>query len=224
MGLHFNFPEGQLEDPTTREHLNRVWWTSYILEHTCAAISSQTVSVPDDEIFTNFPVPMESNVQPTPDFEYTDCFIARIQLARVSRRIIKALYGRSAQKDPFLQRVQHSLRDLKQWLDNLPPRLQMTSQLSQSVQDPVQSLHLTFNQVNYTQAHARTQILSTCYFLHDSLFFEVNPGLVHDSCHTTSAPPYAADVQRIHREHACNLREARVRDCSNRERSLHPLR
>ncbi|VUC25509.1 unnamed protein product [Clonostachys rosea] len=146
MGLHFNLPEGQLEDLTTREHFNRVWWTSYILEHTCAAISSQTVSVPDDEIFTDLPVSMESNAEQAKDFEHTDCLVARIQLAKLTRKIIKSLYGRSVQKEPFLQRVQHSLRDLKQWLDGLPPELQMKPQPSQSVQEPVQSLHLTFNQ------------------------------------------------------------------------------
>ncbi|KAK2469898.1 hypothetical protein H9L39_18713 [Fusarium oxysporum f. sp. albedinis] len=146
MGLHFNLPDSQLYDPEAKEHLNRIWWTAYIMDHTSASISSQSVSVPDDEIFVDLPSSTTIVGTRQTDFQHTELLVARIQLARVTRAMIKSVYGRAQETKPFLQRVQHALRDLKQWLQKLPSDIQMDSGSSQSKQAPVQSLHLAFNQ------------------------------------------------------------------------------
>lgn len=147
MGLHFSLPDSQIDDPETREHLNRLWWSAYTMDHTAASISSQIVSVSDDDIFVGLPSVTRATGTRQADFQHTELLIARINLARVTRLIIKCLYGRTQETKPFLRRVQHALQDLKQWLQRLPPDIQMESQSSLSKPIEVQSLHLTFNQV-----------------------------------------------------------------------------
>ncbi|KAJ3539319.1 hypothetical protein NM208_g5538 [Fusarium decemcellulare] len=146
MGLHFNLPEVQLKDREVKEHLTRVWWTSYVLDHVSASISSQIVSVPDDEIFVDLPSSIAVIGARQTDFAHTEWILARIELAKISRKMIKSVYGRSRQKESFLQRVQHALRDLKQWVDCLPAEVQMDSQSSHSKPEAIRSLHLAFNQ------------------------------------------------------------------------------
>ncbi|KAH6989861.1 fungal-specific transcription factor domain-containing protein [Ilyonectria destructans] len=146
MGLHFNLPDAVLKDPETKEHLNRVWWTAYIMDHTSASISSQIVSIPDEEIFVDLPSTSRVTGMRQTDFQHTEWLTARISLAKVTRRMIKSVYGRAQEKHSFLHRVQHSLRDLKRWLEGLPNEIQMYSGFPHSKPASVQSLHLAFNQ------------------------------------------------------------------------------
>ncbi|KAH7463272.1 hypothetical protein FOMA001_g18160 [Fusarium oxysporum f. sp. matthiolae] len=146
MGLHLNLPDSQLNDPATKEHLVRVWWTAYIMDHTTASISSQIVSIPDDEIFVDFPSSTRVTGAPQNDFQHTELLIARIQLARITRSMIKSVYGRAQETKSFLQKVQHALQDLKQWLQRLPAGIQVDSGSSHLKPVAVQSLHLAFNQ------------------------------------------------------------------------------
>ncbi|KAH7232370.1 uncharacterized protein BKA55DRAFT_598329 [Fusarium redolens] len=127
-------------------HLNRIWWSAYMLDHTTASISSQIASVSDDEIFVDLPSCTGVTGTQQADFQHTELFIARIQLARVTGSIIKSVYGRAQETKPFLQRVQQALQDLKQWLQRLPPDIQMDSGSSHSKPIAVQSLHLAFSQ------------------------------------------------------------------------------
>lgn len=147
MGLHFNLPESQLADAAAREHLNRIWWSSYVLDHTSEAITSHIVSIADAEVFADLPSGTRVEGSEAGDFENTDCTLARIGLARITRRMIQSVYGRAEQRESFLQRVQYALRDLKQWLGGLPPGIRMDSQASPEQAGPAQSLHLAFNQV-----------------------------------------------------------------------------
>ncbi|KAF5008132.1 hypothetical protein FDECE_5568 [Fusarium decemcellulare] len=135
-----------LKDREVKEHLTRVWWTSYVLDHVSASISSQIVSVPDDEIFVDLPSSVAVIGARQTDFAHTEWILARIELAKISRKMIKSVYGRSRQKESFMQRVQHALRDLKQWVDCLPAEVQMDSQSSHSKPEAIRSLHLAFNQ------------------------------------------------------------------------------
>ncbi|CAJ0551518.1 Ff.00g114480.m01.CDS01 [Fusarium sp. VM40] len=146
MGLHFNLPDSQIDDPETKEHLNRLWWSAYIMDHTAASISSQIASVSDDDVFVDLPSSTRVIGMGSADFQHTELLIARIHLARVTRSIIKCLYGRTQETKPFLRRVQHALQDLKQWLQRLPPDIQIDSGSSLSKPIAVQSLHLAFNQ------------------------------------------------------------------------------
>ncbi|EKJ72020.1 hypothetical protein FPSE_07807 [Fusarium pseudograminearum CS3096] len=146
MGLHFDLPEAQLDDPETKEHLNRLWWTAYIMDHISASVSSQIVSVSDDEIFVHLPSDTRVTDIRHTDFQHTELLISRIQLAKATKCMIKSVYGRTQEAEPFLQRVQHALRDLKQWLQRLPNDMKIDSESSHSKPAAVQSLHLAFNQ------------------------------------------------------------------------------
>lgn len=148
MGLHFDLPNTQMNDPELKEHLKRVWWTSYVLDHLCASISSQLVSISDKDIFVDLSLGLNVTGARQSDFEHSDWIIARVQLAKLTRRTIETVYGRRQQNESFLQRVQYSLRDLKQWLNGLPKDMKMDTQSSHLKSSPIQSLHLTFNQVN----------------------------------------------------------------------------
>ncbi|KAI1451905.1 fungal-specific transcription factor domain-containing protein [Annulohypoxylon moriforme] len=146
MGLHFNLPDAQIRDPEFKEHLKRLWWTSYILDHMCASISSQIVSIPDHEIFVDLPTSIRVNGPRQSDLDYTDWIIARVQLAKHTREAIQSIYGRQRQNESFLRRVQYALRDLKNWLSNLPDDIRMDSESSHLKPERTRSLHLAFNQ------------------------------------------------------------------------------
>ena len=147
MGLHFNIPESHVKDVAAREHLRRLWWTSYIIEHTCAVNSGQMVWIQDDEILVDFPSDVGLTDAQKSDFLKASCMRATIQLARISRRIMSSLYGRGRHGEPFLKRVQSGLRDLKQWFETLPEDLTPDSQEGNSQLEHIKSLHLLFNQV-----------------------------------------------------------------------------
>ncbi|KAE8410955.1 hypothetical protein BDV36DRAFT_103879 [Aspergillus pseudocaelatus] len=143
LGLHFNLAPSEVPDATEREHLKRIWWTAYVLDYTCAAISSLLLSIPDDEVFTDPPAVIEQDGDD--DFQDTELLTARIRLVSLGRNILKAVYGRR-NIEPFVQRVQRALRDLRQWLHDLPVDLQMHANGSRPKDDRLTSLHLFFNQ------------------------------------------------------------------------------
>ncbi|PYI08351.1 hypothetical protein BO78DRAFT_364957 [Aspergillus sclerotiicarbonarius CBS 121057] len=145
MGLHLNIPDFQIQDVEIREHLSRLWWTSYLLDHQCATVSSQIVSVSDDDIFVDYPNTtriLESNRE---DFPGTDALVSRITLAKLTNRIVKTIYGRRTYTDPFLHRVQSALKDLQQWYKVLPEPLKATTDGS-SHGPGILNLTLSFNQ------------------------------------------------------------------------------
>ncbi|RAH84513.1 hypothetical protein BO86DRAFT_397346 [Aspergillus japonicus CBS 114.51] len=145
MGLHFNVPDSQIHDAGTREHLNRLWWTSYLLDHQCATISSQAISVSDEEIFVDLPKEIQLPEPQAVDFQCTDSLASRISLARLTNKIIRTLYGRSTYSSPFLGRAQSALKDLRQWYRIMPESLRATA--DGSYRGPAtMDLHLSFNQ------------------------------------------------------------------------------
>lgn len=147
MGLNFDFPNTHLNDPELKEHLKGVWWASYVLEHLCASISSQPVSIADKDIFVDSSLSTNVTNQLNSDFPHTEWIVARVNLTRLARRTIESVYGRGERKVSFLKRIQYSLRDLKQWLNDLPKDIQMDAESSNLKPQPIQSLHLHFNQV-----------------------------------------------------------------------------
>ncbi|RMJ18420.1 hypothetical protein BHE90_001286 [Fusarium euwallaceae] len=145
MGLNFDIPETHLHDGAAREHLKRVWWTSYLLDHTCAAINGQMVAIQDDDISVSFPSNDGLSQTELSDFGNPHYISARVDLVRILRNIIKSLYGRANQNEPFLHRVQNALKGLRQWLQSLPEPLRMNQAVAGDSRD-VRSLHLFFNQ------------------------------------------------------------------------------
>lgn len=147
MGLNVNVPESQLQNRETREHRNRIWWTSYIFDRMWASSLGEPASIQDDDVEVDFPSDGGLNQVQLKDFGGTRYVIACIELARLARRIITSIYGRKVQT-PFSQRVLQTLRDLRSWVGDLPTDLQLVSDdSSRKASQSIISLHVSFNQV-----------------------------------------------------------------------------
>lgn len=148
MGLHFNLPDDQNIDAASREHIIRVWWTSYILDQTCAAISGHIVTIPDEDIFVDLPSALTVGGADQQDFQHTDCIAARVSLAKLARKLIRSLYSRGKHQVKFVQRVQNILKELREWLRLLPDELNFETGHSLSTSRHTKTLQLIFNQVS----------------------------------------------------------------------------
>ncbi|KAJ9669407.1 hypothetical protein H2201_000274 [Coniosporium apollinis] len=147
MGMHLNVPEFQLSDREAREHRNRVWWTAYIFDRMWASRLGQPVSIQDDDIEVDLPSSDGLAGTDSGDFGDPEYLIANIRLAKLAGHIIASIYARRRQQGAFSQRVQQVLRDLRNWVKDLPNRLQLdTDEPSQTAPNLIVSLHLSFNQ------------------------------------------------------------------------------
>lgn len=154
MGLHLNIPESQLSDVCEREHRNRIWWTAYTFDRMWAAKLGYPTAIRDDEIEVNLPsnpVGLSDNV--TLDFPDREYFVARIGLARLSGRVIYSIYGQRKHEPSLSRRIQSAFKDLRQWLEGLPPFLRVDRQDEDELDPRARSLHLLFNQVRFFRQH-----------------------------------------------------------------------
>lgn len=149
MGLHLNVPESQLRDAAAREHRNRVWWTAYSFDRMWASRLGHPVAIQDNDIEVDFP---SDPVLETPSDDFADSayFIASIRLARLAWRVINSIYTRRPQQKTLSQRVQEALRDLRTFVEELPPHLHIESTDGPEPSPKPLSLHLYFNQVAIT--------------------------------------------------------------------------
>ena len=147
MGLHLNVPDSQLNDAEAREHRNRVWWTAYIFDRMWASKLGHPVAVRDDAVEVDLP----SNAvlgKGVDDFGDSAYSIASIKLARLSGRMLHSIYSRVPQQKSLSQRVQEALKDLRQWVEELPGHLNIESNDATELSPKPVSLHLSFNQAS----------------------------------------------------------------------------
>lgn len=146
MGLHLNVPESQLRDPAVREHRNRVWWTAYSFDRMWASRLGHPVAIQDEFIEVDLPTnPVLGGCHD--DFMDSSYINANIRLARLAGRIGYSIYSRAAQQTSLSQRVQEALKDLRNWVEELPAHLHIESKDSNADPSPKPlSLHLYFNQ------------------------------------------------------------------------------
>ncbi|KAJ4253374.1 hypothetical protein NW762_010529 [Fusarium torreyae] len=149
MGLHLNVPESQLRDAGAREHRNRVWWTAYSFDRMWASRLGHPVAIRDDDIEVDYPTDPVLDT-PSDDFADSSYFIAGIRLARLSARVINSIYTRKPQQKTLSQRVQEALRDLRTFVEELPPHLHIEPTDAPEPSPKPLSLHLYFNQVAIT--------------------------------------------------------------------------
>lgn len=150
MGLHLNVPESQLRDAAAREHRNRVWWTAYSFDRMWASRLGHPVAIQDSDIEVDFP----SNT-PSDDFADSAYFIASIRLARLAGRVINSIYTRRPQQKTLSQRVQEALRDLRTFVEELPPHLHIEPTDGPEPSPKPLSLHLYFNQVRICASESK---------------------------------------------------------------------
>ncbi|KAF5986060.1 transcription activator [Fusarium bulbicola] len=132
MGLHLNVPESQLRDAGAREHRNRVWWTAYSFDRMWASRLGHPVAIQDDDIEVDLPTDPVLDT-PSDDFADSSYFIAGLRLARLAAK-----------------RVQEALRDLRAFVEELPPHLHIEPTDAPEPSPKPLSLHLYFNQVAIT--------------------------------------------------------------------------
>ncbi|KAL2811259.1 fungal-specific transcription factor domain-containing protein [Aspergillus granulosus] len=148
MGLHLNIPESQMSDVGEREHRNRIWWTAYTFDRMWATKLGYPSTIQDEEIQVNLPSnPAGLNDSDSLDFPDSAYFVARIKLARLSKQIIHSIYVQKAHESSLSGRVQDAFADLRRWLSELPPQLQLDSRDEGELDPKARSLHLLFNQL-----------------------------------------------------------------------------
>lgn len=150
-GLHLNVPQDQLPSRELQEHRKRVWWTAYILDRNWAFMLGKPVSIQDEDIGVDLPSDFQLSLQSVgEDFADTDYLRANICLARVGANITASTYSRRPQQTTFSDRVQQGLRELDEWLQELPAPLYATiSQVPPNPPMPIVTLYLHFNQVSH---------------------------------------------------------------------------
>ncbi|KAL3496297.1 fungal-specific transcription factor domain-containing protein [Aspergillus germanicus] len=147
MGLHLNVPNSQLNEPCVREHRNRVWWSAYCFDRMWAAKLGYPAAIRDDEIEVDLPSNPTCDERSLSDFPDRDYFVARIDLSRLSGRIIYSIYTQRSPQSSLSLRVQEAFRDLRSWLEKLPPSLRIDTKHEAELDPRARSLHLLFNQL-----------------------------------------------------------------------------
>ena len=145
-GLHLNVPQHLMPSFEQREHRKRLWWTAYTLDRIWACMLGKPVSIQDDDIEIDLP----SNVQDSlaEDFQGTNYHCASLRIANLGAEITASVYSRRGAGSIFSDRVQQALRELGNWLQNLPEPLRtMMSELPYNAALPTITLYLYFNQV-----------------------------------------------------------------------------
>lgn len=147
MGMQLNVPEHQYRDRRAREHRVRLWWTTYVLDRSCASKLGLPRSINDDDIFVDAPSNdgIDDNDE---DFDDIDYQLRSIEISRVAAKCTREIYGRKKFHSPFSQRVQGVLKDFTRWMDTLPPKFHLKNDGSSSLQrHHIVYLHLRLNQV-----------------------------------------------------------------------------
>ncbi|CEL01817.1 hypothetical protein ASPCAL01395 [Aspergillus calidoustus] len=148
MGLHLNIPASQMSDVGEREHRNRIWWTAYTFDRMWAVKLGYPSAIQDGKVEVDLPCnPVGLDNAAVLDFPDCAYFVARIRLARLSDRVINSIYGHKALESSLSSRVQDAFGDLRQWLKELPPSLQIDSSDEGELDPKARSLHLLFNQL-----------------------------------------------------------------------------
>ena len=150
MGLHLNIPAAQLSDPVLREHRNRVWWTAYIMDRMWASRLGCPPAIQDEEIKVDLPSNSIINGNLAEDFSDYGYYVAYVKLASIATSVVQSIYGERDQTTTLFGKVQQRLKELKAWVEELPPYLHMDTSLKSSPNYhnyDILSLHLTLNQV-----------------------------------------------------------------------------
>lgn len=103
-------------------------------------------AISDNEMKVDLPSNPHEQID-TADFPDRSYFVARITLAKLTSRIMNAIYGYSAQAKSLSERVQSAFRDLRTWMDELPESLKVDGTAQSKSDSRACSLQLLFNQV-----------------------------------------------------------------------------
>ncbi|THY40903.1 hypothetical protein D6C97_09986 [Aureobasidium pullulans] len=147
IGLYQNMAERQLPDKAARQRRVRLWWTMYVLDRMMSSKVGYPTLLKDEDVEVDLPTDDGLTDAQKDDFIDADYLTASISLARIAGGIIGSLYSRRKLPDTFSQRVQAIFRKLRDWVEALPPSLQLRQEdASSQVARHIVMLHLSFNQ------------------------------------------------------------------------------
>lgn len=190
IGLHLNIPVSQLGDPEAREHRRRLFWTTYVFDRISASSLCFPPAIQDEEIKVNMPSNPLADQTLEGDFADPAYYIAQLQLASLISKVVRSIYRQTTQTATLSSRVQHVLKDLWTWVNDLPTQLRLDAITNTSTEPTPVPLHLFFNQVS------EPYIL----FLYNACSNHLIP-IVCYPCDSSRTPPYTTDtcsfVERI---------------------------
>lgn len=150
MGLHLNIPAAQLSDPILREHRNRVWWTAYIMDRMWASRLGCPPAIQDEDVKVDLPSnPAIEGTLPE-DFSDSGYYAAYAKLASIATKVVRSIYSEEDRTATLFGKMQQRLKELKAWVEELPPSLHMDPSSASSPNYhnyDILSFHLTLNQV-----------------------------------------------------------------------------
>ena len=146
IGLHHRMPHYINIDHMTRQHRIRIWWAIYNCDRIWGSKLGHPASIQDGTTSVELPSMTGLNEQEQANFSDPEYAIANIKLARIVGNVIAKIYGRN-QTEPFVQSVRAILRDLKDWMTNLPESIKLP-RASTSAPRNIIALHLSLNQVS----------------------------------------------------------------------------
>ncbi|KAF7537799.1 hypothetical protein G7054_g3477 [Neopestalotiopsis clavispora] len=148
MGLHLNIDGKHISSPEIREHRNRLWWTTFAFDRMLSSKIGLPVSIADGDILVD--LPSDACQINRDDFMDHNVLIASIHLARIAGRMVKSVYGRTIQQQPFLERVQGVYDEMQQWSNDLPQNLQFGAEQHNAEAAGHLHLRLSYNQLLIT--------------------------------------------------------------------------
>ncbi|KAH0032267.1 putative fungal-specific transcription factor, partial [Aureobasidium melanogenum] len=147
IGMYQNMAERQLPDKAARQRRVRLWWTMYVLDRMMSSKVGYPTLLKDEDVEVDLPTDEGLTEAQKDDFIDADYLTASISLARIAGGIIGSLYSRRKLPDTFSQRVQAVFRKLRDWVEALPPSMQLRQEdASSQVARHIVMLHLSFNQ------------------------------------------------------------------------------
>ncbi|KAM0127328.1 hypothetical protein ACHAP3_008896 [Botrytis cinerea] len=112
MGLHLNIDRNHISDVEIREHRNRLWWTTFVLDRMISSKTGLPLSISDQDI--NVDLPSDACQENREDFMEHNFLIITVNLAKIAGSITQLVYTRRAPKEPFFERVQTINEELQQ--------------------------------------------------------------------------------------------------------------
>lgn len=147
IGLYQNMSIDQLPDKVARQRRVRLWWTMYVLDRMMSSKVGYPTLLKDEDIEVDLPTNEGLTEAQKDDFIDADYLVSSVSLARIAGDIIGSLYSRRKINETFSRRVQTIFRKLRDWVENLPPSMQLRQEdASSQVARHIVMLHLSFNQ------------------------------------------------------------------------------
>ncbi|EEY22974.1 conserved hypothetical protein [Verticillium alfalfae VaMs.102] len=136
-----------LPDAAVREQRNRLWATTCIFDRMWASKLGQPGSPSGDRDIMVDP-PSNASVDAAVAGDFGDCayYIASSRLASITSTMVRCIYNTRDQSTTLSSRVQQTLKDLREWVQELPSHLHLDAAPHSEAAYKPTPLHLSFNQ------------------------------------------------------------------------------